>query len=401
MRDFAGSLRMDVVVFAFNHADNIFAYTNALCKYTDISVTVILFSYGEICSSSSFTKNIRKFHYGLTTNNIRERMLPPELNNALDQRLKIWLLRLAPKKMSIQNVIISGIYLFLSYIKIKNKFQIYHFNGVGWHSLFLSYLFRKAKKVLTIHDYISHSGEGGKYTSKMNRKLVNNFDYYIQHYDYLANEFSRYYSVERSKVFTIRSGTFDHFKAFVEITPGYKNYILSFGRISPYKGLKYLVNGFREYCKENNDLHLVIAGEGDVSDILDVINNEPKIHLINKRLSIYELVGLIKNCLFTVCSYTDATHSAVTVTSYTFNKPVLAHNIGGLSEVINNGETGILIPDLRAATIKEGIIKMLKLIHSNKTEKGISYLTNQGIMNWHQIANQYEMLYNIIGLTNK
>ena len=392
---------MDVVVFAFNHADNIFAYTNALCKYTDISVTVILFSYGEICSSSSFTKNIRKFHYGLTTNNIRERMLPPELNNALDQRLNIWLLRLAPKKMSIQNVIISGIYLFLSYIKIKNKFQIYHFNGVGWHSLFLSYLFRKAKKVLTIHDYISHSGEGGKYTSKMNRKLVNNFDYYIQHYDYLANEFSRYYSVERSKVFTIRSGTFDHFKAFVEITPGYKNYILSFGRISPYKGLKYLVNGFREYCKENNDLHLVIAGEGDVSDILDVINNEPKIHLINKRLSIYELVGLIKNCLFTVCSYTDATHSAVTVTSYTFNKPVLAHNIGGLSEVINNGETGILIPDLRAATIKEGIIKMLKLIHSNKTEKGISYLTNQGIMNWHQIANQYEMLYNIIGLTNK
>ena len=392
---------MDVVVFAFSHEDNIFAYTNALCKYTDISVTVILFSYGEVCSASSFTKNIRNFHYGLTTNNVRERMLPPELNNELDQRLKIWLLHLAPKKMSIQNVIISSIYLFLSYIKIKNKFQIYHFNGVGWHSLFLSYLFRNAKKVLTLHDYIPHSGEGGKYTSKMNRKLVNNFDYYIQHYDYLANEFSRYYSVERSKVFTIRSGTFEHFKAFVGVTPEYKNYILSFGRISLYKGLKYLVNGFREYCKENNDLHLVIAGAGDVSDILDMINKETKIHLINKRLSINEMTGLIQNCLFTVCSYTDATHSAVTVTSYTFNKPVLAHNIGGLSEVINNGETGILIPDLRAATIKEGIIKMLELIHSNKTQKGISYLTNQGIMNWHQIANQYEMLYNIIGLTNK
>ena len=26
MRDFAGSLRMDVVVFAFSHEDNIFAY---------------------------------------------------------------------------------------------------------------------------------------------------------------------------------------------------------------------------------------------------------------------------------------------------------------------------------------------------------------------------------------
>ena len=401
MRDFAGSLRMDVVVFAFSHEDNIFAYTNALCKYTDISVTVILFSYGETFSASSFTKNIREFHYGLTTNNIRERMLPPELNNALDQRLNIWLLRLAPQKMSIKNVIISSMYLLLFYIRIRNKFQIYHFNGVGWHSLFLSYLFRNAKKVLTIHDYISHSGEEGKYTSKMNRKLVHNFDYYIQHYDYLANEFSSYYSVERSKVFTIRSGTFDHFKAFIEVTPVYKNYILSFGRISPYKGLLYLVNGFREYCKENTDIHLVIAGEGDVSDILDIINKEPKIHLIKKRLSIYELVGLIKNCLFTVCSYTDATHSAVTVVSYTFSKPVLAHNIGGLSEVINNGETGILIPDLRAPTIKEGIIRMLELIQSNRTQKGISYLTNQGIMNWHQIAKQYEMLYNAIDLINK
>ena len=44
---------------------------------------------------------------------------------------------------------------------------------------------------------------------------------------------------------------------------------------------------------------------------------------------------------------------------------------------------------------------MLELIQSNRTQKGISYLTNQGIMNWHQIAKQYEMLYNAIDLINK
>jgi len=40
--------------------------------------------------------------------------------------------------------------------------------------------------------------------------------------------------------------------------------------------------------------------------------------------------------------YTDATHSATVITSYAFNKPVLISDVGGLSEVVINGKTGVL-----------------------------------------------------------
>ena len=133
-----------------------------------------------------------------------------------------------------------------------------------------------------------------------------------------------------------------YFLRFPVIPSPYENYILFFGRISLYKGLKYLVDAFIQYCREYDGLDLVIAGGGDVSDIEALVAAEPRIHLVNARPSISELAGLVEGCLCAVCTYTDVSHSGVVLHAYTYGKPVIANNIGGLHEVVIDGRTGVL-----------------------------------------------------------
>lgn len=383
---------MKLLVIAFNHYDNIFAYTSALCAYTDIDVTVLLVGYGDRFATSSFEADLRTYDYGMNRN-VRQNLFPQELDESLNSKLNIHLLRLAPQKVRVRNLIKNWIYCYLAALRLKNRFDVIHFNGVGLTAIFLSTFFSKAKKVLTIHDYKSHSGEGGKISSALNRKLVRRFEHYIQHYDWLSDAFSEYYKVDRAKVFTVRSGTFDHFKAFAPVLPQQSGYMLFFGRISPYKGLKHLVKAYAKGSKMHKFQDLVIAGSGDASDILGMTNDLPQIHLINKRLSINELVGLVQRADYVICPYTDATHSAVTVVAYTFGKPVLAHNVGGLSEVIIDGKTGILIDNLESETICKGILRMNEMIEKEDVDASISEHTVSGSISWKSIAEVYRGVY--------
>jgi glycosyltransferase involved in cell wall biosynthesis len=392
---------MRVTIFAFNHYDNVLSYANAVAKYSDIEIKVILIAHGDIFSTSSFQANISSYKYGLHTKSVKNSILPHELGKYFDPDLDIWLLKLAPRKVNIKNLLSSFLVLLKAARRVQYPGCVYHFNGVGLHSLILSYLIRSDKKVLTIHDYLSHSGEGGRFVELSNRLLARNFKHFIQHYKFLSKAFSTHYGVGRHQVHTIRSGTFDHFRLFKSIMPEYSDYILAFGRISTYKGLKYLVQGFNEYCLYNNDTELVIAGGGNASDIIETIAGNEKIHLINRRLSINELTGLIRNCRYAACTYTDVTHSAVVAVSYTFGKPVLVHDIGGLREVVRSGETGILVENLEKETIMKGIQDMNDLISLKPLQKNIDDLTQKGLLNWEKIAQDYESLYSMISKSGR
>lgn len=386
---------MKVVVFSVINHDNVLACCNALAKHSDLDVSLILFAYGNKFGASTMEADIASLPYGLKAGNVVEEVFPAELQDYFDPRLKIWLFKLSPKKISIANLTRNIRLLMNLAKKTRNAFDIFHFNGTGINSLILSYLIRSRNKILTLHDYVPHTGEGNKQSAWINKKLVANFRHFIQHYDYLTEGMAKYFRLKRSDVHTVRSGTFDHFKQFSREKSPYADYILFFGRISPYKGLKYLVVAFNEYCQRYEGLNLLIAGSGDVSDIKEGISGNPRIILLNRRIPITELVSLIEGCRFVVCPYTDATHSAVTVVSYAFGKAVMAHDVGGLREVIIPGKTGMLMENLEPETIINGIVKLKSLLETHNTKQKIEELTRSGILSWEKIAREYEKVYAI------
>lgn len=123
---------------------------------------------------------------------------------------------------------------------------------------------------------------------------------------------------------------------------GNENFVLFFGRIDKYKGIIHLLNAYENNC-DNVKAKLIIAGRGILTDEENqIINNNPNIILIKRYILDGEMLWLFDKCKFTVLPYIEASQSGVLSMSYYFNKPVLVSNLDGLTEFVEENETGYI-----------------------------------------------------------
>ena len=95
------------------------------------------------------------------------------------------------------------------------------------------------------------------------------------------------------------------------------------------------------------------------------------------------MVNLIKDCDAVICPYTDATQSGVIMTSYAFDKPVIATKVGGLPEMLNDGKTGYLIEPRNSESIYHAIMELME--HKNRLDlyqTNIHEIYRKGTKNW-------------------
>src|SRR5690606_34079339 len=123
--------------------------------------------------------------------------------------------------------------------------------------------------------------------------------------------------------------------------------LLFFGMIKPYKGLDILLNALPLIQKEIPDIRLVIAGsvykdrelyERMIADLrlADVV--ETRFRYVKDE----EVQELFRKSDICVLPYKTATQSGVIATSYSYDTPVIASDVGGLGEYIDDGKTGAL-----------------------------------------------------------
>ena len=114
-----------------------------------------------------------------------------------------------------------------------------------------------------------------------------------------------------------------------------KDYVLYFGRFSEEKG----VNTLLSVCKQLPDIPFVFAGTGPLADALAGVSNISNVGLQTGE----ELLRLIAQARFTVCPsecYENCPFSVIE--SQMYGTPVIGANIGGIPELIDDGETGEL-----------------------------------------------------------
>jgi glycosyltransferase involved in cell wall biosynthesis len=66
-----------------------------------------------------------------------------------------------------------------------------------------------------------------------------------------------------------------------------------------------------------------------------------------------------------ILPYRSATQSGILNVSYGFLKPVLVTNVGGLSEFVKNGKTGVVIESNSTEAIVKGVRDFFKLKEKN------------------------------------
>ncbi len=149
--------------------------------------------------------------------------------------------------------------------------------------------------------------------------------------------------------------------------------ILFFGFVRPYKGLKVLIESMSMIPEI---VHLNIVGDfsGSKSEYEHMISEK---HLTD-RISIRdgyvpdrEVGEYFERCDAVILPYLDATQSGIAQIAFGFEKPVIATKVGGLPEVVRDGETGVLCEPGDPEALKDAIQRFYELKKNVDFEKNI------------------------------
>lgn len=141
--------------------------------------------------------------------------------------------------------------------------------------------------------------------------------------------------------------------------------LLFFGFIRSYKGLDILLDAMADPWIKAQDIKLLIAGEF-YQDDRPYLEQIQKLGLVNKVIihphfiADQEVKYYCCAADFIIQPYKHATQSGVTPLAYHFEIPMIVTNVGGLPDMVKDGETGLVAEPQRASIaehIKEAIEK--------------------------------------------
>lgn len=142
--------------------------------------------------------------------------------------------------------------------------------------------------------------------------------------------------------------------------------LLFLGYVKAYKGLSVLLQALQLVAREFPDVLLVIAGHCPSGELARVQKQVSALGLggqVELRAG-YVPAGLVSAYLsatdLVVLPYLAASSSAVLVASAHSSRVVVASRVGGLSEAIDAGTTGLLVPKNQPAALAAALANLLR-----------------------------------------
>ena len=178
-----------------------------------------------------------------------------------------------------------------------------------------------------------------------------------------------------------------------------KNIILFFGIIRPYKGFDILLKAISLLNKKEIDFHLLVAGEcyENKTKYIDLINKLGISHLItwhDKYVSDNEVSTYFSASDVTVLPYKTASQSGIAQIAYFYDIPILASDVGGLPEIINNGKTGCIFKTTNYKQLSEILFEKISKNKFKEMSRNVSYYKKK--FSWKNFIDAIENLYNKI-----
>lgn len=131
------------------------------------------------------------------------------------------------------------------------------------------------------------------------------------------------------------------------------------GRLSPEKDVGTLVKGFGKVATQSS-AHLVIVGDGPEREYLEWLVGDlaiqKKVHFLGYRRDIPQILAALKGLLL---SSTRELFPMVVLEAFYYKVPVVATDIGGVGEVVKDGETGYKVPPCEPTLLAEKIKVLL------------------------------------------
>ncbi|MDQ0233624.1 glycosyltransferase family 4 protein [Metabacillus malikii] len=141
-----------------------------------------------------------------------------------------------------------------------------------------------------------------------------------------------------------------------------KPYLLAMGRLVKEKGFHLLIEAYADLANEYIDYKLIIAGDGPYYNQLVQLTKD--LHIQDRVMFTGFVNGterniLLNNCKLLVVPSLYEPFGIISLEGMAVSKPVMAFNVGGLSEVLSENK-GILINDLSKYALNEKLKDFLK-----------------------------------------
>ena len=309
--------------------------------------------------------------------------------------------------------ILKVIRLYLIWLKIslfcllRNPHVIHFQRPLGREHDFYFMKFLKLLRfntVYTAHDLLPHDSNSF-YDQNLYKKIYQIPDKIIVHSENDKREIVGAFQVNLDKVSVIPHGSYDLFYRDKNITkdvakqklgiPDGKKIILFFGLIRKYKGLEYLVYAFQRVKEELDDTVLFIVGNIHdensedfkfYSDLIDLISHDDNIIRVNEYVPFEKINSYFLASDVVVLPYIKTYTSGVLLAAYAAGRPVIVTDTGALSEVVDVGKSGFIVPPKDINALACAIIKTLS--DQDQMEKMGNYAKylSETVYSWNSIA---------------
>lgn len=234
-------------------------------------------------------------------------------------------------------------------------------SGHLWLSLALP-LLGNCPVVLTVHDASTHPGdsESGKTPQWILDRACQRAQARIVHAPQVKQSLVERLHVPEQTVHVV-----PHILIGDDMAPGQVsedgNEILFFGRIWPYKGLEYLVRAEPLISAVVPNVKIVIAGTGeDMTRYREMMVHPERFVVLNEHVSDETRSELIHRASIVVLPYIEASQSGVIPLAYRAGKPVVATTVGGLPAMVDDGQTGYLVPPRDSKALADAVVRLLQ-----------------------------------------
>lgn len=176
--------------------------------------------------------------------------------------------------------------------------------------------------------------------------------------------------------------------------------ILFFGNLMPSKGIPDLLKAFAQVFEKEKQTRLIIAGKPSKHIDMDSIYNltsslkiEEATVFDSRYIPIEEVAPLMEMASVVVYPYLNSTQSGSIQVAYTFGRPVIATNVGGLPEEVDDEKSGFLVSPESPHEIANAI---MRIIENPKLtfEMGLyAKHLSETRYSWNSIANKILTIY--------
>lgn len=165
-------------------------------------------------------------------------------------------------------------------------------------------------------------------------------------------------------------------------------------RLDPIKNHKCLIKAMQLVIKKFSDSLLLIVGDGSQREELEGLTKniglERNVIFLGTRQDVPQLLSIMD--IFILSSKSEGLPITL-LEAMAASKPIIATNVGGIPEVIENGINGILIPPDNSEAMAEAVLELLKDEEKSKKLGMMARKRFENNFTLPMMVRKYEELY--------